>query len=155
MSQSGWESQQIPSSVELQKALQCCALPFYTAPLSPNQICRRTYNTHAHRCLKALQSAGHFPQTRPITSFKKKTPSVNCWMLFASESRSNEGRYKNTAGPRVLKAAAAYIHSLMCPQTGWDTSGLFKTTDHNYKQYNQFSVGFCSMFIVPVASHVM
>ena len=97
---------------ELLRELLRCAPPFYTTPLSPNQICRLTQKTHAHSrththyCRDALLSVGCVPQTQPFPPPSKTRRKTLCELseMICSSGQHKVNRNKTMRRDTVLPA---------------------------------------------------
>ena len=81
-SQPRWQSQQMPNRVmvsELVRERVPSAPPFYTAPLSPNQICGLAHNTPTHTAVGTHYSQRvALPEHTPFSQNRKK-PLWTVW----------------------------------------------------------------------------
>lgn len=100
---------------KLQLQLLCCASPFYTAELSPNQICELAYHLHPLLSKNITFSRLLSPTTPPLfpTHFRRnKTMSFLLairYDLVIRSSQNDEEWYKNNTAQRCVLGLQLHV----------------------------------------------
>lgn len=119
---------QTPTS---ERVRPCCTPPFYTAKLSPNQICELAYNPHPLLSKNITFSRlllPHTPLLPPLPFRRNKNNNllfaIRCDFLIMSSQNDEEWYKNNTAQQGVLGRqlhvkGQGYINSPECLNSSW------------------------------------